>query len=75
MRSGEIIYTNSIEARNRPGPKPELRATFKVNDKNESFVFLAVGVTSKPLTEEDLEKVMNSWGWFKKKPRKAKTPT
>jgi hypothetical protein len=71
MRSGEVVYTNSIEVRNRPGPKPELRATFKA-PKDKSFVFLCIGAVGEPLNEQQLKEVLASWGWQKIPEKKAR---
>jgi hypothetical protein len=65
MRQGDVIYTNSVECRNRPGPKPELRMTFKA-PAPKSFVMLVLGATDKPLESEDLETIMASFGWVRK---------
>ena len=64
MKQGDVVYTNSIECRNRPGPKPELRMSFKT-PKDESFAMLVLGATSRPLTEEDFATVMAKFGWMR----------
>jgi hypothetical protein len=63
MRTGDVILTSSITARDRPA-NPNFQAGFKA-PKGQAFAMLFLGATD---GEDgfDPEKALNAMGWYRK---------